>query len=70
VQWIREQGLILQQPGLCCRCRTGIAHVSVDTGAFSDDRGKDAVVFAVWTADADGKIDYKQPPATYCGRGS
>jgi hypothetical protein len=60
-----QEASYVQQPGACCVCNTGNPHVRVDTGAFSDDQGKDAVVFAVWTAAAGGKIDYKQPPATY-----
>lgn len=55
----------VRQPAACCMCHTGNPYVRVDTGAFSDDHGKDTVVFAVWIADAGGKIDYKQPPATY-----
>ncbi|HEU4728258.1 MAG TPA: hypothetical protein VFT22_10225 [Kofleriaceae bacterium] len=55
----------VRHPGGCCACNTGNPYVRVDTGAFSDDHGKDTVVFAVWIADAGGKIDYKQPPATY-----
>jgi hypothetical protein len=60
-----QEASYVQQPGACCMCNTGKPHLRVDTGAFSDDHGTDAVVFAVWTAGAGGKIDYKQPPATY-----
>ncbi len=60
-----QNALYVQQPGRCCMCHTGTPHVRVDTGAFSDDHGKDEVVFAVWTTGAGGKIDYKKPPATY-----
>jgi len=51
--------------GACCMCHTGLPHVRVQTGAYSDDHGTDEVVFAVWIAGPGGKIDYKQPPATY-----
>lgn len=60
-----QEASYVQQPGACCMCNTGKPYLSVDTGAFSDDHGTNAVVFAVWTADASGKIDYKQPPTTY-----
>jgi hypothetical protein len=55
----------VKQPGACCICNTGKPHVLIDAGAFSDDHGKHAVVFAVWTAAAGDKIDYQRPPTTY-----
>jgi hypothetical protein len=60
-----QVGRYVKQPGACCICNTGFPHVRVDVGAFSDDHSKNAVVFAVWTAGAGGKIDYSQPPTTY-----
>jgi hypothetical protein len=60
-----QGGGYVKQPGQCCMCNTGTPFVNVETGAFSDDHGTDAVVFAVWTAGAGGKIDYRQPPTTF-----
>jgi hypothetical protein len=54
-----------KQPGMSDMCNTGDPHVRADISALSDDHGKDAVVFAVWTADTGAKIDYTRPPATY-----
>lgn len=60
-----EEASYVQQPGACCVCNTGNPHVRVETGAVSDDQGQDAIVFAVWSAAAGGKIDYTKPPTTY-----
>jgi hypothetical protein len=60
-----QEASYVKQPGACCVCNTGDPHVRVETGELSDDHDKDMVVFAVWTAGADGKLDYTKPPTTY-----
>jgi hypothetical protein len=60
-----QRASYVKQPGQCCVCNTGTPYVTVDVGAVSDDHGASTVVFGVWTAGADGKIDYKRPPTTF-----
>lgn len=67
-------GGYFQDKPVCCMCMTDDPYILLELSADPHgpaDRKLDAVArYAVWVADASGKLDYKRRPVTYLPGGS